>query len=139
METLVDDIGSFPLPFGVGKEDFSKAYQLAREAIFQGKDIMKDDFLRNNFCSIMLDSFRKKIASGLNAVNFPQQYDGIKQIGDVIHLAMENGSFVVNQDKAVLPEVHLIKQQAKSLGEEFGKKSSCAFQFLVPSSSICMK
>ena len=35
---------------------------------------------------------------------------------------MENGSFVVEQDKAVLPEVHLINQQAKVLSEEFGKK-----------------
>jgi 5-methyltetrahydropteroyltriglutamate--homocysteine methyltransferase len=122
METLVDDVGSFPLPFGVGRESFSRAYQLAREAIFQGKDIMKDDFLRSNFCSVVLDSFRKKVASGLDVVNFPQQYDGIKQVGDVIHLAMANGSFVVDQDKAVLPEVHLINQQAKVLSEEFGKK-----------------
>ena len=122
METLVDDIGSFPLPFGVGRESFSRAYQLAREAIFQGKDIMKDDFLQSNFCSIVLDSFRKKVASGLDIVNFPQQYDGIKQVGDVIHLAMANGSFVVDQDKAVLPEVYLINQQAKVLSEEFGKK-----------------
>jgi 5-methyltetrahydropteroyltriglutamate--homocysteine methyltransferase len=122
METLVDDVGSFPLPFGVGRESFSRAYQLAREAIFQGKDIMKDDFLRSNFCSVVLDSFRKKVASGLDVVNFPQQYDGIKQVGDVIHLAMANGSFVVDQDKAVLPEVYLINQQAKVLSEEFGKK-----------------
>ena len=122
METLVDDIGSFPLPLGVKREDFSSAYQRAREAIFQGKDITKDDFLQRNFCSIVLDSFRKKVASGLDIVNFPQQYDGIKQVGDVIHLAMENGSFVVDQDKAVFPEVHLINQQAKTLSEEFGKK-----------------
>jgi methionine synthase II (cobalamin-independent) len=35
---------------------------------------------------------------------------------------MANGSFVVDQDKAVLPEVHLINQQAKELSEETGKK-----------------
>lgn len=122
METLVDDIGSFPLPFGVGKESFSKAYQLAREAIFHGKDITKDDFLRSNFCNIVLDSFRKKVASGLDVVNFPQHYDGLMQVSDVIHLAMANGSFIVDQDKAVLPEVHLINQQAKVLSEECGKK-----------------
>ena len=122
METLVDDIGSFPLPFGVGRENFSRAYQLAREAIFQGKDITVDKFLQNNFCNIVLDSFKKKVASGLDVVNYPQQYDGIKQVSDVIHLAMANGSFVVDQDKAVLPEVHLINQQAKLLSEECGKK-----------------
>jgi len=122
MDTLVDDIGSFPLPSGVGRESFSRAYQLAREAIFQGKDITKDDFLKSNFCNIVLDAFKKKIATGLDVVNFPQQYDGIKQVGDVIHLAMAKGSFVVDQDKAVLPEVYLINQEAKALSEEFGKK-----------------
>ncbi|HYA77702.1 MAG TPA: hypothetical protein VEF91_03205 [Verrucomicrobiae bacterium] len=122
MDTLIDDIGSFPLPYGVGIESFSRAYQLAREAILQGKDITKDTFLQNNFCKVVLDSFKKKIASGLDVVNFPQQYDGIKQIVDVIHLAMANGSFVVDQDKAILPEVHLINQQAKALSEETGKK-----------------
>ena len=122
MDTLVDDIGSFPLPTRVKREAFSRAYQLAREAIFQGKDITKDVFLQSNFCDIVLDSFKKKIASGLDVVNFPQQCDGIQEVGDVIHLAMANGSFVVDQDKAVLPAVHLINQQAKVLSEECGKK-----------------
>ena len=139
MKTLVDDIGSFPLPFRVGRESFSRAYQLAREAIFQGKDIMKDDFLQSNFCNIMLDSFRKKVASGLDIVNFPQQYDGITQVGDVNHLAMANGSFVVDQDKAVLPEVHLTNQQAKVLSEEFGKKIQLRVSVFGPWSSICMR
>ena len=122
MGTLVDDIGSFPLPLEVKREDFSKAYERAREAIYQGKDLTQDTFLQSSFNKIVLDSFRKKIASGLDVVNFPQHYDGIKQVGDVIHWAMANGSFVVDQDKAILPEVHLINQQAKALSEEFGKK-----------------
>ena len=61
----------------------------------------------------MLDSFKKKIASGLDVVNFPQHYDGMKQVGDVIHVAMETGSFLVEEKNAILPEVYLINQQAK--------------------------
>jgi 5-methyltetrahydropteroyltriglutamate--homocysteine methyltransferase len=122
METLVDDIGSFPLPAAVGRESFSRAYQLAREAILEGKDITKDDYLQTNFCKVVLDAFRKKLATGLDVANFPQLYDGIKQVGDVLHKAMENGSFLVDEKTAVLPEVHLINQQAKALSEEFGKK-----------------
>jgi 5-methyltetrahydropteroyltriglutamate--homocysteine methyltransferase len=122
MDTLVDDIGSFPLPQGVESESFSKAYRLAREMIFQGKDISKDEYLKENFCQVVLDSFKKKVASGLDVVNFPQHYDGMKQIGDVIHVAMEEGSFLVDEKKAVLPEVYLINQRAKELSEEFGKK-----------------
>jgi 5-methyltetrahydropteroyltriglutamate--homocysteine methyltransferase len=122
METLVDDIGSFPLPAGVARDSYSKAYELAREAILQGKDITKDDFLQTNFCKIVLDSFRKKIASGLDVANFPQQYDCIKQVGDALHVAMESGSFLVEEKNAVFPEVYLINQNAKALSEEFGKK-----------------
>lgn len=122
MDTLVDDVGSFPLPVGVDRESFSKAYQLAREAMLQGKDITKDDYLRNNFCSIVLDSFKKKIVSGLDVVNFPQHYDGVKQVGDTVHAAMEKGSFLVEEKNAVLPEVRMINQNAKALSEEFGKK-----------------
>ena len=122
MATQIDDIGSFPLPPNVNKENFNKAYQLAREAAITDKDLTKDDFLQKNFCSIVLDSFRQKIASGLDVANFPQQYDGIKQVGDAVHLAMERGSFLVEEKNAVLPEVYLINQQAKALSEEFGKK-----------------
>ena len=121
METLIDDIGSFPLPLGVDRETFEKAYQLARQAIINGSDIRKDDFLVKNFCSITLNSFKKKIRSGLDVVNYPQQYDGIRQVSDVIHVAMASGSFLVEEKQAVLPEVHLISQEAKTLSEELGK------------------
>lgn len=122
MESLVDDIGSFPLPAGVGRDSYGKAYQLARQAILEGKDITKDDFLQTNFCKVVLDSFRKKLASGLDVTNFPQQYDGIKQVGDALHVAMEKGSFLVEEKNAIFPEVYLINQNAKALSEEFGKK-----------------
>ena len=122
METLIDDIGSFPLPNGIGRENFSRAYQQARQAIIDGKDITKDPFLQTNFCNIVLGSFKKKLASGLDVANYPQQYDGIKQVGDALHVAMESGSFLVEEKNAILPEVHLINQQAKALSEEFGKK-----------------
>ena len=122
MDTLVDDVGSFPLPAGIGRENYSRAYELAREAILEGKDITKDDFLQENFCKVVLDSFRKKLASGLDVANFPQHYSGIKQVGDAVHAAMENGSFVVDQERAFLPEIYVLNQEAKRLSEEFGKK-----------------
>jgi 5-methyltetrahydropteroyltriglutamate--homocysteine methyltransferase len=122
METLVDDIGSFPLPHNVDKETFSKAYGAAREAIAQGKDIGRNDFLQKNFRAVVLDSFRKKLRTGLDVVNYPQQYYGIKQVSEALHKAMEKGTFVVDEKDAFLPEVHVISKEAKSLSEEFGKK-----------------
>ena len=35
---------------------------------------------------------------------------------------MEKGSFVVDQEKAFLPEIYVLNQEAKRLSEEFGKK-----------------
>ena len=122
MDTLVDDIGSFPLPQGICREAYSKAYELAREAIIKGKNPAEDEFVQNNFCSVVIDSFKKKIVTGLDVINFPQHYSGIRQVGDVVHAAMENGSFVVDQKSAFLPEIFVLNQEAKKLSEEFRKK-----------------
>jgi 5-methyltetrahydropteroyltriglutamate--homocysteine methyltransferase len=122
MDTLVDDVGSFPLPPEVNRETFNRAYQLAREAIVDGRDVRKDEFLLKNFCEVTLDSFKKKLLSGLDVVTYPQQYDGIRQVSDVIHSAMAKGSFLVEEKQAVLPEVHLISEEAKTLSEESGKR-----------------
>ncbi len=122
MEPLVDDIGSFPLPNGVKRETFAQAYLQTREAIINGKNPIEEEFLRENFCKVVVDSFRRKIACGLDVINFPQQFSGLRQVGDAIHEAMEKGSFVVDQEKAVLPEIYVINQFAKELSEEFGKK-----------------
>jgi 5-methyltetrahydropteroyltriglutamate--homocysteine methyltransferase len=121
MDTLVDDIGSFPLPDEVSRETFNEAYQLAREAIISGSDVRKDPFLLKNFWEVTVDSFKKKLFSGLDMVTYPQQYDGMKQVSDVIHAAMNTGSFLVEEKKAVLPEVHVINEEAKALSEAYGK------------------
>ena len=122
METLVDDIGSFPLPARIKKEQYAKAYEQARELIIKKQDPFKDEFVEKNFCSIVVESFRKKISTGIDVVNFPQHYSGIKQVGDAVHEAMNKGSFVVDQEKAFLPELYVLNQEAKRINEEYGKK-----------------
>ena len=122
MDTIVDDIGSFPLPRSVDRETFDKAYQAARQAIADGRDPAKDEFTQKNFCSVVLGSFRRKLQAGLDLANFPQHYDGLKQISNVIHKAMDAGTFVVEEKDAFIPEVQMINAEAKNLSEEFGKK-----------------
>jgi 5-methyltetrahydropteroyltriglutamate--homocysteine methyltransferase len=122
METLVDDIGSFPLPARIKKEQYAKAYEQARELIIKKQDPFKDEFVEKNFCSIVVESFRKKISTGIDVVNFPQHYSGIKQVGDAVHEAMNKGSFAVDQEKAFLPELYVLNQEAKRINEEYGKK-----------------
>ncbi len=93
---------------------------MARESAVNGKDLRTDAFLWENFGKVTLDAFKKKCQTGLDVVNYPQQYDGIKQISDVIHIAMEKGTFLVEMQDAVLPEVALISSEAKNLSEDIG-------------------
>jgi 5-methyltetrahydropteroyltriglutamate--homocysteine methyltransferase len=122
MSTQVDDVGSYPLPRGVDRDTFSRAYRTARAAFIDEKDPRKDQFACDNFCDVTMDAFKQKILSGLDVANYPQQYDGIKQVSDCIHSAMEKGTFVVESKAAILPEVCLIKEEAKRLSEELGRK-----------------
>jgi 5-methyltetrahydropteroyltriglutamate--homocysteine methyltransferase len=124
MDTLVDDIGSFPLPPSTDRKLFSRAYALAREAITQGKDIKKEEFLLNNFYKIITDSFRKKLETGLDIVNYPQHYDMHLQFAEVIRQTMNEGTYIVDEKNAVIPEVYVIDKEAEKFCKEFGKKVS---------------
>ena len=46
MDTLVDDTGNFPLPSGIKSEEYSRAYEAAREAIIKGENLFKTNLLR---------------------------------------------------------------------------------------------
>ncbi len=122
MVALIDDVGSFPLPSNVKSETFSKAYQRAREVILSGQTLRADAFAWENFGKVTLDAFVKKCLTGLDAVNYPQQYDGMRQVNDVVHVAMEKGTFVIDERDAFLPEVQLIKEEATQISEEIGAK-----------------
>ncbi len=122
MDILVDDIGSFPLPSIIERKIFNKAYTLARESIINGKDVRKEEFLLKNFHQIIVNSFRKKIDTGLDIVTYPQHYDMHKQFTDTIHKAMEDGTYIVEEKRAIIPEVCVIEQEARRLCEEIGKE-----------------
>jgi 5-methyltetrahydropteroyltriglutamate--homocysteine methyltransferase len=122
MEALVDDIGSFPLPAGITRANYAKAYEQAREALSHNQDITSDEFLKKNFYDVVVYSFRRKLSCGLDVINFPQHFSGIRQVGDAVHEAMAKGSFIVDQEKAFFPEIRVLNQEAKNLSEEYGKK-----------------
>ncbi|MGQ9529861.1 MAG: hypothetical protein ACUVTC_00335 [Candidatus Bathycorpusculaceae bacterium] len=124
MSALVDDVGSFPLPNSIERKLFDKAYVLAREAIINGKDVRREEFLLKAFYQVVIDSFKKKLETGLDVVNYPQHYDMHKQFTEVIQQAMSKGTYVVEEKVAIIPEVHIIKEEAESLAKEFGRKIS---------------
>jgi len=124
METIVDDIGSFPLPFAINREKFERAYALARKAITEGKNVKGNEFLLENFHKVVVDSFRKKCQAGLDVVNYPQHYDIHNQFAEPILEAMEKGTYEVDAKIAIIPEVYVINEEARTLSEEFGRRIS---------------
>ncbi len=122
MDALVDDVGSFPLPINVDRRVFEEAYVLARKAIIAGKSIENDDFLLNNFYRVVICSFKKKLETGLDVVNYPQHYDIHKQFMDAIRECTNRGTYIVEEKRAIIPEVKVIHEAAKGLCEESGKR-----------------
>ena len=122
METLVDDVGSFPLPERAGSGGFEEAYRAARRAVIGGKCLDRDELLLNDFSRIVVGSFVKKVEAGLDVVNYPQHYDMVRQVADAVREAMNEGTYLVSQERAVLPEVCVIGDEAKRLCEEAGGK-----------------
>ena len=122
MYPLVDDVGSFPLPSYVDRNTFNRAYDLARQAIIEGRDVMKDDVLSSKFCKIVIDSFKKKCAAGLDVINYPQHYDMYRQFTEPIHGVMKEGTYVVDEKQAFIPEMHVINEAARGLSEELGRR-----------------
>jgi len=131
METRVDDVGSFPLPDYVDRETFDKAYAAAKEAI-RNREKLSGNRLLETFNRVILESFKKKLRAGLDVANYPQQYDGMKQVGEEIRKAMEKGTFIVDNKDAILPEVYVIAEQAKNLSEEFGRQISLRVSMFGP-------
>jgi len=122
MDTLVDDVGSFPLPSYVDRNTFNRAYDLARQAIIEGRGVMKDDFLSSKFCKIVIDSFKKKCAAGLDVINYPQHYDMYRQFAEPIHGVMKEGTYVVDEKQAFIPEMHVINEAGRGLSDELGRR-----------------
>ncbi|MEM3699881.1 MAG: hypothetical protein QXL57_03325 [Candidatus Bathyarchaeia archaeon] len=124
MNVLVDDVGSYPLPNSIDKKLFDRAYALAREAIIKGKDMKKEEFLLNNFYNVIVNSFKKKLETGLDVINYPQHYDIHRQFTEVIQEATNKGTYIVEEESATIPEIYVIREEAERLSKEFGKKIS---------------
>ncbi|MEM2546897.1 MAG: hypothetical protein QXM37_04620 [Candidatus Bathyarchaeia archaeon] len=122
MEVLLDDIGSFPLPQHIERKKFDEAYRLAREQIINGKSLKENTFLLRNFYEVVADSFLKKLKTGLDVVNYPQHYDIHRQFAEPIRKAMEKGTYIVEEKDSIIPEVHVINEEAKRIYESLGKK-----------------
>jgi 5-methyltetrahydropteroyltriglutamate--homocysteine methyltransferase len=122
MSILVDDVGSFPLPASVDRYAFNRARCLACQTVAKGKAIARDARVERNFSKVVVDSFKMKLASGLEVVNYPQHYDMHEQFAEAIREATNQGTYLVDEKKALIPEILVLKEAAKTIHEETGKR-----------------
>lgn len=109
---LVDDIGSFPLPKGVSRGEFSEVYPRAQRAFAEGIDLRKDSRLYEKFYKPVASSLKFKIDSGLDVVNYPQHYDMHRQFLDAI-MQHQVEPFLIDSKYAVIPELFVVQEEAK--------------------------
>jgi 5-methyltetrahydropteroyltriglutamate--homocysteine methyltransferase len=122
MVTLVDDVGSFPLPSDVDSNLFEEMFRIARKALLTGKTCKQDESLVEGFERIVVDSFLTKAKTGIDVVNYPQHYDMHRQLADIVGEAMNEGTYSIDQKDAVIPEVQAILKDSKKISEEIGGK-----------------
>lgn len=114
---LIDDIGSFPLPKDITREDFALAYPEAQEAYAEGKELNEDA----PFYRAVASSLKLKIDSGIDVVNYPQHYDMHKQFLEPIE-KHQTEPFLIDEKYAVIPELYVVEKEAEKYFEEKGER-----------------
>ncbi len=116
----IDDIGSFPLPAGVAREDFERVYQHALAAFAEGKRLEGLPELKP-FLTAVSASMRAKLATGLDVVTYPQHYDMHRQFMEPIERYQQE-PYLIQEKYAVIPELYVVEQVAKRYYEEQGER-----------------
>ena len=97
---IVDDIGSFPLPKDVTREDLAEEYPGTLQEYAETGEISKETLLYRAVAS----SLKFKIESGIDVVNYPQHYDMHRQFMEPIE-KYQTEPFQIDERYAVIPEV----------------------------------
>ena len=116
----IDDIGSFPLPAGVAREDFERVYQHAFAAFAEGKRLEDLPELKP-FLTAVSTSMWAKLATGLDVVTYPQHYDMHRQFMEPIERYQQE-PYLIQEKYAVIPELYVVEQVAKRYYEEQGER-----------------
>ncbi len=113
---IIDDIGSFPLPAEIKREEFNRIYKEVQQGVAEGKDVEEFPL----FYQTVKQSLWKKISSGIDVVTYPQHYDMHRQFLEPI-MSYPEEPFVISNKQAVIPEVIVAEREAKLYYEEKGE------------------
>ncbi len=117
---LIDDIGSFPLPEGVTRESFNRAYPAAQEA-FAARRRLEEVPELEPFLRAVESSLLAKLDTQLDIVTYPQHYDMHTQFMHPIE-KHQREPYLIDERYAVIPEVYVAERVAKLRYEETGER-----------------
>ena len=114
MSILSDDIGSFPLPNGISRNeispitslslgDFQKNLKIA-EGIAR-KEISKESELFGRFSNVVQDAMLKKVLANVDVPTYPQFRDMIASFYNLIEKFQSDEPFVIKDEYALIPEL----------------------------------
>lgn len=112
---LIDDVGSFPLPENVTRDQVSKAAIMYARAFARGlppDKIAQNKFILHNLVLPVQQAFETKLATGIDLPNYPQFRDMNTMFLDLL----EDG-LTVKKELAIIPEVVIINEWAASRTE----------------------
>lgn len=116
---LSDDIGSFPLPNGISRDEIS----LIAEGI-ACKEISKENRNFIKFSNIIQDAMLKKIMTNVDVPTYPQFRDMIASFYNLIDKFQSDDPFVVKEEYAVIPELLVLSDDGfREKLENFGIES----------------
>lgn len=115
----LDDVGSFPLPENIDKEKFNQFYWIAYKALVSKADIFTNKGIQTYFINPLIESFKFKLTSGVQIINYPQFMNMndqfLKPISDY-----EVEPDLINPEKAYISEIFILEKFGKVYYEETG-------------------
>ncbi|MHA1682537.1 MAG: hypothetical protein ACTSUE_16485 [Promethearchaeota archaeon] len=114
---LIDDVGSFPLPAN-RRELFDQFYLTAYNFLLKNDvdSCVDNRAFRNNFYEPIIESFLKKLSTGLDVINYPQLFSMHYQFLTPIsrYGSTQSTPFLIGEKSAIVPEVLAIEHFVKN-------------------------
>ncbi|MFX0116259.1 MAG: hypothetical protein ACFFB3_17045 [Candidatus Hodarchaeota archaeon] len=123
LQILTDDIGSFPLPIGVSREEINRAAMLAHRMMVRKTSVStlgQNKFLQQKFIRPVVNAFELKGQTGLSWPNYPQFRDMNRQFLDLL-----DSDLSIKPENALIPEVEVLRDYARTKYDQTGEKTLC--------------
>ena len=118
-----DDVGSFPLPTGVTREEITRAAALIHRILVKSPfsdSLNRNRYLQQKLICPVVDAFKLKQKTGILWPNYPQFRDINRQFLDLL-----DSDLSIKAENALIPEVEILRGYAREHYDQTGEKTFC--------------